>query len=230
MIAARFIRILIGTFVASAVFVGGATEASAGPRAQERWTVLARRVGQSEDFRASAIRELRSRKNLSNELRKGLRSADRPLALEVISALNVKSLVPDMISLVPSDDEGFLILGLNSMMDASNRESILATYRLQLQPETLSRVSPGALVAILEPFGRLGIRLPRGSASSLEKHKTPEVRGALLYYARLMALRHQNFEYADVVERMTRATEYQLRLQAQSIERELDASRTLVRR
>lgn len=217
-----FALALLGVSVATF----GATEASAA----ERWTVLARRVGQSEEFRARAIRELKNRKNLSQELRRGLKTSDRPLALEVISALEVKSLVPDMIALVPSDRDGFLILGLNAMMTEKNQKQILATYSKQLTPQTFGAVSAGALVAILEPYGRLGIKLPPDSADLLEKHKSPEVRGSLLYYVRVMALRHRNFDHVGVVDRMARATEYQLRYQAESIRRELQTSRTMVSR
>lgn len=193
------------------------------------WKVLARKVGQSEDFRAGAIRELRRMGSLSKDLREGLRGNDRPLALEVISALEIKSLIPDMIDLVPTDSNGFLILGLNSMVTEKNQKLILDTYLNQLSSKNIGTNSNGALMAMLEPMGRMGIKIPNSAVQNLKSNESPEVRSSLLYYVRMMVLRHRNFEHVEIVNEMTKASEYQIRLQAESISSEI-ASRKLVGR
>lgn len=190
---------------------------------RESWQSLARKVGQSEDFRASAIRDLKRLPHLSGDLRQALRTSDRPLALEVISALEIRSLIPDMIALVPQDPDGFMVLGVNALMTSQTRDSILNLYLDNLQPKTLNAVSTGAIIAMLEPLGRLGVELSGATFTAISRHRSPDVRGSLLYYVRMMALRHDNLIYADYANDLTSAAEYQLRLQAISTSAEIAA-------
>lgn len=189
----------------------------------ENWTVLAKQVGQSEDAKviAEAVRKLKKKPSLSHDLRVALRTKDRPLALEVISALKISGLIPDLIKLAPSDPDGFLVIALNSMVTNQNQNLILGTYLDTLSPRHVKAVSSGATVAMLEALGRIGERIPSSTASNLVQAKSPEVRGAILYYARMMALRHRNTDYTDVVDASLQAREYQLRLQAVSIASEI---------
>ena len=193
------------------------------------WKVLARKVGQSEDYRAGAIRELRRMGSLSKDLREGLRNSDRPLALEVISALEIKSLIPDMLELVPTDSNGFLTLGLNSMMTEKNQKQIIDTYLNLLDSKNIGTVSNGSLMAMLEPMGRLGVRLPKTTIQQLKANESPEIRSSLLYYVRMMVLRHRVRDNVDVVSELAKASEYQVRLQAESVLGEITARKLVTR-
>ncbi len=214
---------IINFGVALCISVTAQASAKKAPAKLESWTSLARKVGQSESDteRENAITALKKIQDLSQRLRVGLTTDDRPLALETISALNLRGLIPELLLKVPTDHDGFLTLAVNSMMDASNQDRILKFYANQLKPEKLSDVSTPTIVAILEPLGRLGTPLPRKALTALASHRSPDVRSAAIYYFRMMGLRNGVLENLDLLTRFTSASEYQLRLQAISVIAEL---------
>ena len=194
-----------------------------------KWTDLARKVGTSEDVRAQAIKELRNMKGLKGRLQKAIYTADRPLALDVISALDLKDLIPELLLHVPADPDGFLTVAVNSMMTEKNQAEILASYSASLEPKNLPKVSPGAVVAMLEPLGRLAIKLPRATLLGLKDHASPEVRSSTLYYLRINSLRNHVNENLDLVTELLKAKEFQIRLQAVSVTAELlDQNKSVV--
>src|SRR5688500_14939679 len=74
------------------------------------WAEAARKAGQSEtaQVRSEALAELRKEKNLDQKLIAALDTSDRYLALEAISALQMKKLVPELLDKVEKDKDGFL--------------------------------------------------------------------------------------------------------------------------
>ena len=185
------------------------------------WQDLAKKVGTSEDVRDAAITQLKTVAGLNSKLKKAIYTSDRPLALDVISALDLKEMIPDLLLHVPADPDGFLTVAVNAMMTDKNQTQILNSYQENLAPEQLTRTSPGAIVAMLEPLGRLAIKLPKQVVRGLSVHTSPEVRSSLLYYLRMMALRHGVYENLDLVADMLRAKEFQIRLQAVSVSAEV---------
>ncbi len=181
------------------------------------WTGLARKVGESEDGRAAVIEQLRKIKTLNAILKKAIYTNERPLALDVISALELKSLVPDLLFHVPADPDGFLTVAINSMMDQKNQTQILKSYIDNLAPGSVDKVSSAAIVAMLEPLGRLAIVLQPPTIARLQIHESPEVRSSTLYYIRVMGLRNHHFESLETLASLLKAPEFQIRLQAVSI-------------
>lgn len=202
-------------FVLSFTFVGLEAEGA------ESWVARARKVGQSETpaAREGALRSLRKHKNLSAKLVKALDTSNRALALDVIAALPLKSLLPELQARVSSDPDGFLILALSSLIDETNKDSVLKTYTEALNDS--DRLSPGAIVAILEPLGRLGQPIENEIALKLWSHPYPEVRSSLLSYIRVTALTHKKRDYDAIALKGLRASEFQLRLQTISFLNEL---------
>lgn len=190
-------------------------------KSPEKWTELAKKVGTSEDVRGSAIQDLKAIKGLKERLKKAIYTADRPLALDVISALDMKELIPDLLLHVPADPDGFLTVAVNAMMTDKNQTEILNSYQEILEPGNIKRVSSGAIVAMLEPLGRLAIRLPKPMLQGLKEHESPEVRASLLYYLRIMALRNQVGDHLEIVNDLLKSNEFQLRLQAVSMTAEI---------
>jgi hypothetical protein len=186
--------------------------------ATDSWADAARRAGQSEtaQVRNEALAELRKQKNLDQKLIAALDTEDRFLALEAISALQLKKLVPDMLSKVESDTDGFLTLTLSSLLDEQNKDKVLNGYTELITSKKTNKLSPATIVAILEPLGRIGIALPVKSVEQLSKHKFPEVRSSALLYVRSMALLHKKREFNKVLDSGLKASEYQLRLQTVS--------------
>lgn len=201
-----------------------APHAHAAPSAAPaKWTDLARKVGSSEEGRDAALKELKAIPNLKAKLKKAIYTNERPLALDVISSLSLEELVPDLLLHVAADPDGFLTVAVNAMMHEKNQTLILKSYLESLEPRNLSRVSNGAVVAMLEPIGRMGVKLPRATLDGLKNHESPEVRGSTLYYLRIMSVRNRSFENLDIVTDLTKATEFQLRLQALAMTSEIHA-------
>lgn len=195
----------------------------------QAWIARARKVGQSETAAArdSALASLRKQKNLAEKLTKALDTKDRPLALDAIGALPMKNLIPELQNRVPTDSDGFLILTLSSLLDNENKDSVLKTYTETLNGN-IESVSAGAIVAMLEPLGRLGEQLSKETLTKLEAHAYPEVRSSLLSYLRVLTLTHNKRDNDAMITKALAAPEFQLRLQAVSIIKEisLQAGRT----
>ncbi len=187
------------------------------------WSYWARKVGQSETEaeRSHALTRLRADKSLRSSLKAGLSSADRGLALDAIVALGMKEFVPDLLSRVETDEDGFLTLNLNALIDGKNKNLVVTTYMSLLEAPRARAISAAAIVAMLEPLGRLGAVLPKATIEALFAHSYPEVRSGVLYYARLLSLRHANRDYHPILVKGLSSGEFQLRLQAVSILAEL---------
>lgn len=178
------------------------------------WQELARKVGESEEGRQAVIASLRKIPQLKKKLEKAIYSKDRPLALDVISSLEMKEMIPDLLLHVPADPDGFLTVAVNSMMDSKNQRSILDSYVSNLSS---SGVSFAAVVAMLEPLGRMNIALKRDVLNSLASSTSPEVRSSVIYYLRIMALRNKRYEHLDLLAQFLKSAEFQLRLQAVAV-------------
>ncbi len=191
------------------------------------WQSLARKVGQSEEFRDRAIREVKRIPHLQAQLYRALSTEDRPLALEVIGALNLRSLLPDLLSRASGDEDGFTVLTVNALMTSKNSDQILTIWsRALANPDS---VSVPVQIAMLEPMGRMSWKLPRTTLSKLAESRSPETRSSVLNYLRAMALRNGVLENLDLVTEMTRARETQVRLQAISISAEISAQPRMFR-
>lgn len=226
-------RLLLPLLAGAAFFLKTSdTEARAKSRVAKpavRWQTLARKVGQSEDFRAQAIREMKRIPHLQQQMYRALSTSDRPLALETIGALNLRSLLPDLLARAATDDDGFTVLAVNALMTDKNAGQILRLYSEALSPSRLDRLSVPVVVAMLEPMARMNVKLPRLTLLKLSGASSPDTRSALLYYLRIMALRNGVLENLDLVTEMTRASEVQLRLQAISISAEIAARPRAIR-
>ena len=201
-------------FVLFAFFFSAVASASAS------WTDLARKVGESEDNRANVIAQLRHIPGLKAKLSRAIYSGtQRPLALDVISALDMKDMITDLLLHVPADPDGFLTVAVNSMMDPKNQKTILDSYVSNLN--SLGGVSYAAQVAMLEPLGRLGVVLSRDVLNALSTSASPEVRSSLIYYLRMMALRNHRYENLELLAGLLKAGEFQIRMQVVSVSSEI---------
>lgn len=214
-------RLLLSCVGVAFLFGAGAAQAATVKKPTVSWQTLARKVGQSEENRAQSIRAIQQIPHLQLQLYRALSTPDRPLALEVIGALNMRALLPDLFSRMTTDEDGFTVLAVTSLMTEKNSNQILHLYTEALAPSRQSSVSVPVIVAMLEPFARLNVKLPRATLLKLSAASSPDVRASLLSYLRVMALRNGVLENLDLVTDMTRAPEVQVRLQAISISAEL---------
>ena len=224
MVNARFIQKIITAILISVtvIAIGMKTAQAASPTAKApRWAQLARQVGSAETGREKIIKELRKIKNLEQTLVDALGTKHRSLALDVIAALHLESLVLPLLDGIESDRDGFLVLTLNSLLNSENKELILTEYADKLGPEERDRYSPAAVVAMLEPLGRLGVHLPVDTVSSLLQHPFPEVGSAALGYIRAVASKGKAEDASSLIALGFDANSFQLRLQAIALASEL---------
>ena len=192
------------------------------PSFGEPWQEIARHVGPAEGDRQEHIDQLKKLENLDKVVIDAIGTKDQALALDTISALKLKHLVPELLESIDRDDTGFLILTISVFINKSNYAKIFQTYKNRLANST--QQSPANLVAFLEPLGRLGEPLPTKTLQKLIRHHFPEVRSATLDYSRKMMFRYYNQKYHSIIKMAAADRTYQIRQQIESYLIELESN------
>jgi hypothetical protein len=183
-------------------------------------------TGESDEVRQRALARLDKRPKLKETLQNEITGPKRALALDVISALNYQSLLPDLLKIAGEDETGFVFLTINNLMTDKNRAELVTFYKKQLLCKHLCTLSAPSKVVILETLGRLNEALGVADLQSLYKEATwPEVQGAVLDYARLAVLKFKKNAYAVLLKQGLEAEALQLREQALTAIAELPAER-----
>jgi hypothetical protein len=190
------------------------------------WTVLARHVGQNEKASAVAIAKLRKTKDIEKTLTSALGTKDRFLALDVIAALRLTDMIPRLVENIPEDDDGFTTLTVNALIDSKNKSLVLSTYERHIASGT-DALSPAAIVAMLEPLGRLNHPLPKAALKRLAAHEYPEVVSAALLYARTRSIGHQSKEPLEMLHQTLDSPSAQIRIQSLYLADEIAGLETL---
>jgi hypothetical protein len=188
--------------------------------AAETWQELARHVGPAEGDRQEHIDQLLEIKDLDKTLIKAIGTPDQGLALDVISALKKKDLIPNLLTSLTLDDTGFLILTINVFIAKGNYDKIFKTYKDLLAKPDLQ--SPANIIAMLEPLGRLGEPIDTPALYQLIRHPFPEVRSAVIDYSRKMMFRYKNQKYHKVIAKAATDRTYQIQQQIESYLKELN--------
>lgn len=190
------------------------------------WVDLSRRLtGESEATRQRVLRRLRALPDLTELLRQGLKTSDRALALDAVAALQLNDFLPELLSEVKDDPDGSTTLTVNTLLSHANSQQIISVYDRLLDSPALSSLSASAVVAMLDPLGRLGAPLSKALFGQLLNHSSFEIRAAALYYLRLLLLRHRRSEYQPWLVQALKSRPYQIRLQALAILGELKLPR-----
>jgi hypothetical protein len=115
-----------------------------------------------------------------------------------------------------SDEDGFVYLTINSLIDNKNYKEVVELYLKRLTHPLGRRIpSPAAKIAILDSLGRLRQPLDAESVEQMaEAQSEPDIQRAVLSYVRIFLLRKEHPEYWSAVERATRANSYEVRVQA----------------
>lgn len=187
------------------------------------WALEALRMtGESDAVRERALQRLRKMPGLENLLRQELSGARAGLALDVISALEIRSLLPDLLKSAREDQAGFIYLTLNNLMTSKNRRDLVRFYKKQVLCKFLCQISDPGKVVILETLARLNEELAAEDLQDLySDSKWPEVQVAILDYVRAAVLKHKKENYASLLKLGLNSEVRQLREQAQAIFNEL---------
>jgi len=179
------------------------------------WRATARRLtGLSESVRQRAITELRGVPHLASTLRASLQGPDKALALDVIAALNLEDLLPDLLLASQTDTDGTTYLAIGALLDDHNARSIADAYVHRLRETTTRPVSMTAQVIMLDTLARLGARMSEPEVLRLLDSPIFEVRSAALYYARVWMRKARRNDFEGVIRAALHCEPYQLRVQA----------------
>lgn len=180
-----------------------------------------RLTGESDYVREQALNRLKKRPDLENILRQQLRGPKQPLALDVISALDMVELLPDLLQVAKKDENGFVYLAINNLMNSENKNKIVSIYEHHLFCPASCQASGPAQVVILDTLSRLGESFSPQQIESLLASPWPEVRFSALNYVRTALLKRNQGQYLHLVKQALHGQPLQLREQALYLASEL---------
>jgi hypothetical protein len=148
------------------------------------WVDWAERLsGESDWVRERAIDQIRKTPNLEEVLRRELDGPHRLLAMDAITSLSMKQMLPRLMELSERDEDGFSYLAINALIAPDTQEKIAALYRLRLEgkeePEERSSV---AKMAMLDGLALMHVPLSREALGKLLADSSFEARSAALGY------------------------------------------------
>ena len=179
------------------------------------WEKLALRLnGASLDDQKIARVKLTQIPHLKDLLANELKGENRFLALDVISSLHIKTLLPNVIEGSVTDSTGFFYNAINALHDPSHAKMIGDLYIERLGLVNSVSISPTAQVIMLDTIGRLGRGLNEETLWSFIRSPSFEVRSAALYYIRSRTVKRKLEPLFPMIEELLRGKPYQLRIQS----------------
>ena len=202
---------------------------SLGARATATWPQLAERMtGESDQVRERCLSELKAMPHLDQLLKAELREPTQPsrthmyLALDIIAALKLRELLPDLIELSESEPSGYLYQTINTLVTPQNRAAITELYRQRLSG---ARTQPAARMALIDTLARFGAAIEASELEQLLRDSSVDVRQAALSYARTFLIRGLQPNYLPLVREQLKRGTFLLRVQAVFLLRDLQHGR-----
>ena len=178
--------------------------------ATPEWAKHALRLsGESDAVRAQSIQRLRALPDIQKTLLTEVEGPQRHLALDALTALELHDAVPELIRLSETDHDGVIYLAINALATKDHLPVLVDIYQRRLP-----RAGGPAKVVLLDTLGRMGAKVPEKTLRRMMASALPEVRSAVLYYARLMAVRKNDTSYVVLLGEAVQGQPYQLRAQA----------------
>ncbi len=167
------------------------------------WTREALRLsGGSDQTRRQALGQLRQQPHLHELLLKELAGPQRGLALDVISALEMRSFLPTLLEKAQTDESGFIYLTINTLLTMQNRDEVVAIYRQRLFCPPACKTSPAAQVILLDALSFIHEKLPYNDLRLLllSPGAWPEVKAAVVAYVREQTLEQNDNRYLPLLK------------------------------
>lgn len=184
---------------------------SSGAFGAASWTDHALRfTGESDAVRVRSIDALKKNPDLLRELKRALGRRDHFLALDVISVLGLKSMVPDLLSFASKDRTGYSYHVISSLIEEKDYDRIGQIYLDRLDE---AKTSPAAKMAMLDAAARMEITLGPERTRRLLREESPEVRSSVLSLFRTEILRRNYQRGLDVIETTIADPAFQIRIQ-----------------
>jgi hypothetical protein len=194
---------------------------SAGSAFGASWSDYARRfTGENDRVRENAIERLRKDPELKTELKKALGTTNHFLALDVISVLGLKEMMPDLLAFAEKDKTGYSYHVISSLIDAKDLDRVGQIYLDRLDSR---KTAPAAKMAMLDAAARMEITLGPERTARLLKDDAPEVRSSVLSLFRTELLRRNYQRGLTVLETTIADPAFQVRMQTLFLVSELPA-------
>ena len=183
------------------------------PSPTDLWRKAARRLfGETTSVRSKNIEILKSVPDLKERLREALKSpADRGLALDVISALKIYALLPELFSEAKNDETGHSLLTINELTTTQNRQQVIEFYATRLQDPRTATV---AQIIALDTLGRSRHALPISFLKSWLAHGDPDQKSAGLTYLRRLDKAFPSEIQQELLRSALLKAPYQVEIQA----------------
>jgi hypothetical protein len=202
---------------------------------QPAWEMCARRLtGESDRVRSECLKKISRTPHLEKILRAGIslppdsaeQEDETSLALDVITALKLKAMIPDLERLSEKEESGSFYLALNSLLDARLEPEAEKLYFARVKSKNTS--APAKMV-LIDTLARMRLAIPVSDLKDLVEDHSPEVRSAVLSYVRIMiqkssaplSARYQLFVKQNEKLLLNQDRSQQLQIQAQSLFNEM---------
>jgi len=177
------------------------------------WTTHALRLtGESDKVHDEAVAALRMWPNLEGTLKTALIGDKKYLALDVIAALSLQSMMADLFAQSENDENGSIYLTINALLNSDNQTQIAQLYLDRLRHH--KGMSMPSQVVLLDTLGRMGISLSDKDLTPYLESSSFEVRSAALYYLRYQVLKFGMSARLPLIKNFLIQEPYQIRLQA----------------
>ncbi len=191
------------------------------------WTARARRLtGESGRVRSAEVAALRATPALADSLRAAFGTRDQFLAFDVVVALDLREMIPELMAYTARDRTGYAYHSLSALATGDDRPRIIALYRERVRERGLP---PAAKMAVIDALARTAEEIPGEDLDRLLDDEVPEVRQSALGYLRNSILHHSRWEDLDRVVARVGDPGDVLRLQALSLLTEIPGRREVVR-
>ncbi len=149
-------------------------------------------------------------KGLPDLLKKALGSIHHFLALDVIAALELRSLFGHLLQSSENDESGYSYHVINALMGGEDRKIVAKIYLSRLEK---SKTTAAAKMTILDSLGRMRVPIDMPKLYRLLSDADPEVRSATLYYIRSFVLKSPHHEYLSLLKKPLQDEAFQVRIQ-----------------
>lgn len=180
-------------------------------RAGAHWWDYARRfTGENETVRAKAIASLKSIPTLRADLKKALGTTEHFLALDVITTLEMKEMMSELLVFAERDKTGYSYHVISALIDAKDHDRVGQIYLDRIDNP---RTSAAAKMAMIDAAARMEITLGPERTARLLSDESPEVRSSVLSLFRTELLRRNFQRGLNVLETTIRDPAFQIRIQ-----------------
>ena len=181
------------------------------------WIKLALNLtGDSPEIESQAKKDLKKIPNLRELLKAQIPGGPyQGLALDVIVTLDLKDFFPHLVQASEKDEDGFIVLAINSLIDDKNAQFLADTYLKRLaDTHSALRASAPARVAMLDTLERLHVFVGAELFPSLLDDESHEVRLMALRSLRSELLSQKQEALLPLLQQSLRAKPFQLRTAA----------------